>query len=229
MKHSPSSSGDFALSVVCRTPGLMTCSGLCWLEAELWLWRPVAASHRPFVYSTPQRTLIFVLLFFNSLHGLFGSSSSALGWWEFCWCEDPVWAAVRSSLRPVCLPRLGARSLHFQSLAPIEHQTATSSKKSEWKLEFGFESEVFPASQGFYFEEARRRSGERTMLTTHLFLNCESLKANLLFISFNFSELIKSILYWTFCCCFFWQQNKTCRKEEELLRRASCENWAPAA
>lgn len=129
MKHSPSSSGDFGLFVVCWTSGLMTCFGLCWLEAELWLLSSVAASHWRFVYSTPQRTdfSFSFFFFFNSLHGLFGSSSSALRWPEFCWdVEFIVAVEITSELQKAerAQYRLSAlASGRVTSLSVMEHRT----------------------------------------------------------------------------------------------------------
>lgn len=51
MKHSPSSSGDFA-RLVCWTPGL--------LDSADWMLNS-GPSHCRFVYSTPQRTVTFVV------------------------------------------------------------------------------------------------------------------------------------------------------------------------
>ena len=173
MKHSPSSSGDFGLFVVCWTSGLMTCFGLCWLEAELWLLSSVAASHWRFVYSTPQRTdfccFSFFSFFFNSLHGLFGSSSSALGWPEFCWdVEFIVAVEITSELQKAerAQYRLSAlTSGRVTSLSVVEHRTERRppvKRKTEDVLSSGnkvendflwVEDEVFPASEGFYFVE----------------------------------------------------------------------------
>jgi len=163
MKHSPSSSGDLGSSL--SSVGLLD----WWTFFGLWLFSSVAASHCWFVYSTPQRTMIFCLFcFFNSLHCLFGSSSRSLladggvllGRWVCSWCEVQTLRA-----RSVPSVRLVSSGLGRTSLSVINQQTSAGAQKknSEKRLEIWFklkccwvESEAGPASERSRSAEARR-------------------------------------------------------------------------
>lgn len=162
MKHSPSSSGDFG----------SFCHLLdSWTDERfgLWLFSSVAASHCWFVYSTPQRTMIFFFcLFFNSLHCLFGSSSrSLLADGELCWDVEFVVGVKFRRCSKTCERaqcRLSASSpgldtLHF--LASIQRQLELKTFRKRLKSGlnsnlFWVESDASPASEGFYFVEVRQ-------------------------------------------------------------------------
>lgn len=82
------------------------------------------------LFTRRHKELIFVFLFFfffNSLHGLFGSSSSALRWPEFCWdVEFIVAVEITSELQKAERAQYRVSALasgRVTSLSVVEHRT----------------------------------------------------------------------------------------------------------
>ncbi len=152
MKHSPSSSGDFGL--FCRLSDSWTDDVFRTLLIGSWTLALEVGGCLPLTVCLLDATKTydfcsFVLFCFLN-HCLFGSSSSALGW-EFCWCEDPVWAAEAEHAQCRLFASALGTTLHFRSLTIIQHQTELPPIKHEWKLKvtnlfLWVESELFPAS-----------------------------------------------------------------------------------
>lgn len=191
MKHSPSSSGDFGL--FCRLLDSWTESfGLCWLEAELWLLSLVAG-----LFTRRHKEPWFLILFLNSLHGLFGSSSSSL---TGGLCENHLWAAetcehARRHLSALAPGRIASLSLINENRT-LDRTTSCNTKTSGSFLSLGNKVHKWfslswkwrVSSLGgllFCRGAAAVLPVDMMNLATRLLLNCESFKANLLFISYS--------------------------------------------
>lgn len=164
--------------------GPLTCFGLCWLDAGL-----VVASHWHFVYSTPQRTdcltppLFFCFFFLELILVCFGSCSSAfrlVG--SFCW---DVWKSERAQWRASALAPGPITSPSVSNNNQASNWT-TSSRSSRQEMVLNkSEVRMLLFCRGAAAVWQRTSCVEMMNLATRLLLNCESFKANLLFISFS--------------------------------------------
>ncbi len=203
MKHSPSSSGDFGLfgRLLDSWTDTVLDSADWKLNFGSWVrWPPPTDG----LFTRRHKEPWFLLfLFFNSLHGLFGSSSSSLTGsfvGTLTLCENHFWAAetcehARRRLSALAPGRITSLSLISENRTPDRTtpcHTETSgrflslgNKVHKW---FSLSWKWSVSSLGgllFCRGAAAVLPVDMMNLATRLLLNCESFKANLLFISYS--------------------------------------------